>query len=57
MRNRIRANVLNGQVAASARVPGYAMPGCGWSFAETMDKRSTFLAKNHGKRPEEAPTG
>lgn len=59
MRNRIPANVLNGQVAASARAAGfYAMPECGWSIAEdTVAKRTTQLTKDHGKRPEEAPTG
>jgi hypothetical protein len=57
MRNRIPTNVRTGQQAISARVAGYAMP-CVWSPAEiTVAKRSTFLTKDHGKRPEEAPAG
>ena len=57
MRNPTSTNVLIGRQAASARVAGYVMP-CVWSLAEiTVAKRSTFLTKDHGKRPEEAPTG
>jgi|SoiMethySBSTD1v2_1073268.scaffolds.fasta_scaffold1371882_2 hypothetical protein len=57
MRNRIPTNVRNGRQAIGARVAGYGMP-CAWSLAEiTVAKRSTVFTKDHGKRPEEAPTG